>query len=69
MEVDPPQEDDIGRVYIKANFSIKDVRRIYDSICFYLQNGNQEEPDEYEQLVRIKSIFYAMLLEKSFHDQ
>jgi len=58
-----------GKGYIKANFSIKDVRQVYNSICYYLQNGNQEDPKEYENLVRIKGIFYAMILEQSYHSQ
>ncbi len=61
-----PQRDDVGRGYIKANFSIQDVRYMYEGLSFYLQNGNQE-PEEYERIMKIKNIFYTMLLEHQFH--
>ena len=61
-----PQKDDIGRSYIKANFTIQDVRYMYEGLSFYLQNGNQE-PEEYERVMKIKNIFYTMLLEHQFH--
>ena len=60
-----PQRDDVGRGYIKANFTIQDVRYMYEGLSFYLQNGNQE-PEEYERVMKIKNIFYTMLLEHQF---
>ena len=61
-------EDSEGRSYIKADFNINDIRQVYNAINFYLQNGNQED-DEYKNLLRIKTIFYTIMLENSFHRQ
>ena len=61
-------EDSEGRSYIKADFNINDIRQVYNAINFYLQNGNQED-DEYKNLLRIKTAFYSMMLESSFHSQ
>tara|TARA_B100000965_G_C18954546_1_gene482809 strand:+ start:289 stop:486 length:198 start_codon:yes stop_codon:yes gene_type:complete len=65
MEVN---EDSEGRSFIKADFTLKDIRQVYNAINFYLQNGNQED-DEYKNLLRIKTAFYSMMLESSFHSQ
>ena len=65
MEVN---EDSEGRSFIKADFNLKDIRQVYNAINFYLQNGNQED-DEYKNLLRIKTAFYSMMLESSFHSQ
>tara|TARA_R100000008_G_scaffold57791_1_gene35770 strand:- start:358 stop:564 length:207 start_codon:yes stop_codon:yes gene_type:complete len=61
-----PEKDEVGRNYIKANFNIKDVRYMHDSLSFYIQNGNQT-PEEYERIMQIKNTFFAMLMEHSFH--
>ena len=61
-------EDSEGRSFIKADFNIIDIRQVYNAINFYLQNGNQED-DEYKNLLRIKTSFYSMMLESSFHSQ
>ena len=61
-------EDSEGRSFIKADFTVKDIRQVYNAINFYLQNGNQED-DEYKNLLRIKTAFYSMMLESSFHSQ
>ena len=65
MEVN---EDSEVRSFIKADFTLKDIRQVYNAINFYLQNGNQED-DEYKNLLRIKTAFYSMMLESSFHSQ
>ena len=61
-------EDSEGRAFIKADFDLNDIRQVYNAINFYLQNGNQED-DEYKNLLRIKTAFYSMMLESSFHSQ
>ena len=61
-------EDSEGRNFVKADFNLKDIRELYNAINFYLQNGNQED-DEYKNLLRIKTAFYSMMLESSFHSQ
>ena len=61
-------EDSEGRSFIKADFTVNDIRQVYNAINFYLQNGNQED-DEYKNLLRIKTAFYSMMLESSFHSQ
>ena len=65
-EFGKPQKDDSGASFIKANFSVQDIRYMYDGLSFYLQNGNQK-PEEYESVMKIKNVFYTMLLEHSFH--
>tara|TARA_B100001113_G_scaffold178787_1_gene146402 strand:+ start:375 stop:581 length:207 start_codon:yes stop_codon:yes gene_type:complete len=65
-EFSQPRKDKDGNGFIKANFTIKDVRYMYDGLSFYLQNGNQEK-EEYERIMKIKNVFYTMLLEHSFH--
>ncbi len=65
-EFGKPQKDDNGTGFIKANFTIEDVRYMYNGLSFYLQNGNQE-PEEYERVMKIKNIFYTMILEHQFH--
>ena len=51
--------------FIKANFDIRDVRLMYEGLSFYLQNENQE-PDDYDRIMKIKNSFYAMLLEHQY---
>ena len=65
-EFGKPQKDDSGASFIKANFSVQENRYMYDGLSFYLQNGNQK-PEEYERVMKIKNVFYTMLLEHSFH--
>ena len=60
-----PQRDDNGTGFIKANFDIRDVRLMYEGLSFYLQNENQE-PDDYDRIMKIKNSFYAMLLEHQY---
>tara|TARA_R100000008_G_scaffold19132_1_gene9803 strand:+ start:450 stop:668 length:219 start_codon:yes stop_codon:yes gene_type:complete len=60
------------RPFIQANFGINDVRLIYNSVSFFLENwpGTPERPAEEEgYLLDMKTKLYSMLLEYNYYSK
>ena len=66
------EEDPDDKPFIQANFGINDVRLVYNSVSFFLENwpGSPPRPPEEEgYLLDMKTKLYSMLLEYNYYSK
>ena len=57
---------DSDNAYFSIDFDVRDVRIIYNSVCFHLDKWAGGDPEEQESLQRMKVFLFGMLLEHNF---